>query len=109
MRRWARPSATSPTSISGSTRSPSRSNGFQSPPRRARTLHARTLLETTQRALAAGIAAAKAGNQVGDIGYAVATRTGVVSVLVDDADIVAARRDLWERHHIVVEHGAAAA
>jgi len=33
----------------------------------------RTLLEVTQRALAAGIAAAKAGNQVGDIGHAVQT------------------------------------
>ncbi|HEY9483821.1 MAG TPA: threonine/serine dehydratase, partial [Micromonosporaceae bacterium] len=38
-----------------------------------------------------------------------ATRTGVVSVLVDDADIVAARRDLWDSHRIVVEHGAATA
>jgi methionyl aminopeptidase len=32
---------------------------------------ARALLETTQRALAAGIAAAKPGNQIGDIGHAV--------------------------------------
>jgi methionyl aminopeptidase len=32
---------------------------------------ARALLETTQRALAHGISAAKAGNQVGDIGHAV--------------------------------------
>jgi methionyl aminopeptidase len=33
----------------------------------------RTLLEVTQRALSAGIAAAQAGNHVGDIGYAVQT------------------------------------
>ena len=33
----------------------------------------RALLETTQKALEAGIAAAKAGNQVGDIGHAVQT------------------------------------
>ena len=32
---------------------------------------AKALLDTTQRALAAGIAAARAGNQVGDIGFAV--------------------------------------
>ncbi|HKE67322.1 MAG TPA: threonine/serine dehydratase [Micromonosporaceae bacterium] len=57
-----------------------------------------------------GIAADSLGaRRVGEIAYAVATRTGVVSVLVDDADITAARRDLWHRHHIVVEHGAAAA
>jgi len=57
-----------------------------------------------------GIAADSLGaRRVGDIAYEVATRTGVVSVLVDDADIVAARRDLWARHHIAVEHGAAAA
>jgi threonine dehydratase len=57
-----------------------------------------------------GVAADSLGaRRVGDIAYAVATRTGVVSVLVDDTDIIAARRDLWARHHIVVEHGAAAA
>jgi threonine dehydratase len=57
-----------------------------------------------------GIAADSLGaRRAGEIAYAVATRTGVVSVLVDDADIIAARRDLWQRHHIVVEHGAAAA
>ena len=47
----------------------------------------RTLLETTRRALAAGIAAAVAGNQVGDIGHAVqqvaeAAGYGVVRELV---------------------------
>ena len=47
----------------------------------------RALLETTQRALAAGIAQARAGNQVGDIGYAVqqvaeAAGYGVVRELV---------------------------
>ncbi|MFI5208265.1 MAG: type I methionyl aminopeptidase [Gemmatimonadales bacterium] len=48
---------------------------------------ARALLETTQKALAAGIAAARAGNQVGDIGHAVqqvaeAAGYGVVRELV---------------------------
>ena len=47
----------------------------------------KALLETTQRALAAGIGAARAGNQVGDIGYAVqqvaeAGGYGVVKELV---------------------------
>ncbi|HEY7175334.1 MAG TPA: pyridoxal-phosphate dependent enzyme, partial [Micromonosporaceae bacterium] len=57
-----------------------------------------------------GVAADSLGaRRLGDIAYQVATRTGVVSVLVTDHQIVAARRALWDRHHIVVEHGAAAA
>jgi len=38
-----------------------------------------------------------------------ARHPGVHSVCVPDADIVRARRDLWENHRIVVEHGAATA
>ncbi len=57
-----------------------------------------------------GIAADSLGaRRLGDIAYAVAARTDVRSVLVDDDDIVRARRLLWEDHRIVVEHGAAAA
>jgi threonine dehydratase len=57
-----------------------------------------------------GVAADSLGaRRLGDIAYSVATRTGVVSVLVTDDQIVAARRTLWVRNHIVVEHGAAAA
>jgi threonine dehydratase len=57
-----------------------------------------------------GVAADSLGaRRAGDIGYAVAVRTGVRSVLVDDEDIVVARRALWGYHRIVVEHGAAAA
>jgi threonine dehydratase len=57
-----------------------------------------------------GIAADSLGaRRVGEIGYAVAVRTGVRSVLVSDEEIVAARRALWAYHRIVVEHGAAAA
>lgn len=37
-----------------------------------------------------------------------ARRTGVVSALVSDADIVAARAMLWNEWRLVVEHGAAA-
>ena len=47
--------------------------------------------------------------RLGEIGFEVATRTGVESVLVTDEDVVRARRLLWDDHRIVVEHGAAAA
>ncbi|WP_329104643.1 threonine/serine dehydratase [Micromonospora sp. NBC_01699] len=57
-----------------------------------------------------GIAADSLGaRRVGDIAYAVAVRTGVHSVLVTDDNLVDARRQLWDRWRIVVEHGAAAA
>lgn len=57
-----------------------------------------------------GIAADSLGaTRLGNIAYAVATRTGAGSVLVDDSDIIAARRLLWERYRLVVEHGPAAA
>ncbi|BCW60558.1 MULTISPECIES: threonine/serine dehydratase [Micrococcaceae] len=57
-----------------------------------------------------GIAADSLGaRRIGEIGFGVARRTGVHSVLVTDEDIIEARRALWEKHRIVVEHGAAAA
>lgn len=57
-----------------------------------------------------GAAADSLGASVlGDIAFEVAVRTGVRSVLVGDADIVAARRALWDEHRLVVEHGTAAA
>jgi threonine dehydratase len=57
-----------------------------------------------------GVAADSLGaRRIGDIAWSVATRTGVESVLVEDGDILAARRALWEEHRIIVEHGAAAA
>lgn len=46
---------------------------------------------------------------VGDIALAVARRTGVQSLLVEDDDIVQARQELWNRYRIPVEHGTAAA
>ena len=55
-----------------------------------------------------GVAADSLGaTRLGSIAWSVARRTGVRSVLVDDADVVAARRTLWEQHRLVVEHGAA--
>jgi threonine dehydratase len=47
--------------------------------------------------------------RLGEIGYAVAIRTGVRSILVTDADLIAARHALWDRYRLVIEHGAAAA
>ncbi len=38
-----------------------------------------------------------------------AERTGVQSVLVHDADIIAARQLLWDRYRLAVEHGGATA
>lgn len=57
-----------------------------------------------------GIAADSLGaSQLGEIAYAVANRTGVQSVLVNEGDVIAARRMLWDHWRLVVEHGAAVA
>ncbi|ALG11934.1 threonine/serine dehydratase [Kibdelosporangium phytohabitans] len=57
-----------------------------------------------------GVAADSLGaTLLGRIAYDVATRAGVQSVLVDESDILAARKLLWENKRIVVEHGAAVA
>jgi threonine dehydratase len=55
-----------------------------------------------------GVAADSLGaTRLGAIAWDVARRTGAGSVLVGDDDVVRARRLLWERHRLVVEHGAA--
>ncbi|MEY8038938.1 threonine/serine dehydratase [Saccharopolyspora cebuensis] len=57
-----------------------------------------------------GVAADSLGaTSLGGIAHAVLGRTGAESVLVDDEAIVEARRELWRRHRLVVEHGTAAA
>ena len=57
-----------------------------------------------------GIAADSLGaRRIGEIAFAVASRTGVRSLLVSDDDIITARSWLWDHYRIVVEHGAAAA
>jgi threonine dehydratase len=57
-----------------------------------------------------GIAADSLGaRRLGEIAFDVALRTGVRSVLVEDDDLVFARRLLWDHRRIAVEHGAAAA
>ncbi|MFC6021688.1 threonine/serine dehydratase [Plantactinospora solaniradicis] len=57
-----------------------------------------------------GIAADSLGaRRVGTIAYDVAVRTGVRSLLVTDEQVVDARRLLWDRYRVAVEHGTAAA
>jgi threonine dehydratase len=57
-----------------------------------------------------GVASDSLGaTRLGDIAFAVATRAGVRSVLVDDADIIAARQLLWDQYRLAVEHAGAAA
>ncbi|GIG56265.1 threonine dehydratase [Longispora fulva] len=47
--------------------------------------------------------------RIGDIAFDVATRTKATSLLVSDQAIVDARRLLWDRCRVAVEHGTAAA
>jgi threonine dehydratase len=57
-----------------------------------------------------GVAADSLGaSRLGEIPHAVATRTGVGSVLVPDEAISEARRRLWEEYRLVVEPGGATA
>jgi threonine dehydratase len=57
-----------------------------------------------------GIAADSLGaRRLGAIAWEVAQRTGVRGLLVEDAEIRAARRALWDRYRLLVEAGAAAA
>jgi threonine dehydratase len=79
-------------------------------PETAPTLHAALAAGNPVDVAVSGVAADSLGaRRIGDIGFSVALRTGVESVLVTDADIVAARSALWNDYRIVVEHGAAAA
>jgi threonine dehydratase len=57
-----------------------------------------------------GIAADSLGaSRLGEVAFAVASRTGVLPVLVTDEAIVEARRFVWDEYRLVVEHGTAAA
>ncbi|MDN5743987.1 MAG: threonine/serine dehydratase [Nocardioidaceae bacterium] len=57
-----------------------------------------------------GVASDSLGaRRIGDIAFDTASRTGPVSVLVDEAEIVAARNRLWSEFRIAAEHGAATA
>jgi threonine dehydratase len=48
-------------------------------------------------------------SRLGDIAFAVATRTGAGSILVEDAAITEARTTLWDRYRLAVEAGGATA
>jgi threonine dehydratase len=79
-------------------------------PETAPTLHAALASGGPVDVAVGGIAADSLGaRRIGDIAYAVATRTGVHSVLVQDEDIITARRYLWDHYRMAVEHGTAAA
>jgi threonine dehydratase len=79
-------------------------------PATAPTLHAALEAGAPVDVAVAGIAADSLGaRRIGQIGFEVAVRTGVKSVLVSDDEIVAARSLLWADYRMVVEHGAAAA
>lgn len=79
-------------------------------PEGAPTLHTALRAGSPVDVAVSGVAADSLGaRSVGAIGFAVAVRAGVDSVLVTDADIIAARSALWNGYRIVVEHGAAAA
>jgi threonine dehydratase len=74
------------------------------------TLHAALEAGAPVDVTVSGVAADSLGaRRCGDIAHAVAVRTGVRSVLVEDADLVDARRAVWSRYRIALEHGAAAA
>jgi threonine dehydratase len=79
-------------------------------PATAPTLHAALAAGGPVEVPVGGVAADSLGaSRVGEIAYAVAVATGVRSLLVDDADIVAARRLLWDRYRIAAEHAAGCA
>lgn len=76
----------------------------------APTLHAALAAGAPVDVSVSGIAADSLGaRQIGRIGFEVAVRTGVRSVLVPDVETVAARTQLWDQYRIVVEYGAATA
>lgn len=79
-------------------------------PAAAPTLHAALAAGGPVDVEVGGVAADSLGaRRIGAIAFAVATRTGVRSVLVTEEAIVAARRRLWQERRIVVEPAAATA
>jgi threonine dehydratase len=77
-------------------------------PNAAPTLHAALKAGQPVDVEVAGVASDSLGaRRIGTVAYYIATQTGVCSILVSDEAIVDARRVLWERHRVVVEHGTA--
>ncbi|MEU4162566.1 threonine/serine dehydratase [Actinoplanes sp. NPDC026670] len=57
-----------------------------------------------------GVAADSLGaRRIGDVGFDLARKSKIDSVLVDDNAIIEARRRLWDEYRLAVEHGTAAA
>ncbi|MFF1610577.1 threonine/serine dehydratase [Amycolatopsis sp. NPDC058278] len=79
-------------------------------PRTIPTLHSALAAGEPLTVGVAGVTADSLGaSRLGDIAFAVATRTNAGSVLVDDAAIVEARAALWDRYRLAVEPGGATA
>lgn len=79
-------------------------------PERAPTLHAALAAGEPVDVEVGGLAADSLGaRRVGALGLAAARDAGVHSVLVQDADIAAARQRLWDEVRLVTESGGAAA
>lgn len=79
-------------------------------PENAPSLHAALAAGKPVDVEVSGIAADSLGaRRIGDIGFSVAVRTGVESVLVSDTQITEARAFLWDNYRILLENGAAAA
>ena len=75
----------------------------------APTLHAALTAGEPVDVSVSGVAADSLGaRRVGQIAWEVARRTGVTSVLVDDAALVDARQQTWDRYRLALEAGAAA-
>jgi threonine dehydratase len=78
-------------------------------PETAPTLHAALAAGEPVDVAVSGVAADSLGaRRLGSIGWQVARRTGVASVLVDDAALLEARRQAWDRYRLALEAGAAA-
>lgn len=79
-------------------------------PERAPTLHAALKAGRPVDVDVSGVAADSLGaKRIGAIAFAAAQTATVDPVLVGDDAIIAARRALWDRRRVVVEHGAATA
>ncbi len=79
-------------------------------PRTIPTLHSALAAGEPVAVDVSGVAADSLGaTRLGDIAFAVATRTDAGSVLVDDTAIVDARAALWDRYRLAVEPGGATA
>ncbi|GGO84099.1 threonine/serine dehydratase [Wenjunlia tyrosinilytica] len=79
-------------------------------PRNAPTLYEALRAGAPVDVAVSGVAADALGaTRIGEIAFDVARRTGVESVLVEDHDIVAVRRALWDKYRVVAEHSSAAA